>query len=299
MAEQSSVVLIGLAKLKRNSDWHYPKCWNWRQRLCFVNNGVQAAIQVTEPAAMLPVKLRLPPGWRAIEACDRRSLNYSLVVGNEPGPPGIERLNLLFRDDALISAAYNLEPVLGALESDLDLQIAALAAPHLLFLHAGVVGWRGRAIVIVGRPQSGTSTLVAELVRAGASYYSDRYAILDREGRVCPFARPLWLSAAGGVHPVQYRAEELGAKVGTRRLRIGVVIVSKYLPRSRPRLAPITASAAAPDLMANTNCGKKYPEETLTGIRKALSGAWILKGIRGEARDIVSILMGVPPSELT
>ena len=34
MAEQSSVVLIGLAKLKRNSDWHYPKCWNWRERLC-------------------------------------------------------------------------------------------------------------------------------------------------------------------------------------------------------------------------------------------------------------------------
>ena len=81
MLEESSVVLIGLAKLKRNSEWQSLEKWNWRERLCFHNNGVEGAIQVTEPAAMVPIKLRLPPGWRAVKDCERGSLEYSLVVG--------------------------------------------------------------------------------------------------------------------------------------------------------------------------------------------------------------------------
>jgi hypothetical protein len=31
---------------------------------------------------------------------------------------------------------------------------------------------------------------VAELVRAGATYYSDEFAVLDSRGRVHPFPRP-------------------------------------------------------------------------------------------------------------
>ena len=56
-----------------------------------------------------------------------------------------------------------------------------------VFVHAGVVGWKGHAIVIPGRSRSGKTTLVAELVKAGAEYYSDEFAVLDAEGRVHPF----------------------------------------------------------------------------------------------------------------
>lgn len=300
MAEESSVALIGLAKLRRNSDWQNLQNWTWRERFCFADHGVDGAIQATEPAVLVPVKLRLPPGWRPVKD-SASGLVYSLVVGNEVAPPrlppGLGRLNLLFRGNALVSAAYKLEPVLGALESDVDLQVAALAAPERLFVRAGVVGWRGRAIMIVGRPQSGTSTLVAELLRAGASYYSDQYAVFDLDGRVYPFPRPLWLCAAAGINPARYRAEELRAKTGTQPLPVGVVVLPQYRPKSRPLLAPITASAAAADVIANTVCAKSYPDETLAGIRKALSAAWILKGIRGEARQIIPLLLGVSGSK--
>ena len=163
MASVSPVVLIGLARLKRNADWQKLENWNWREKLGFVSYGVAVEIRVTEPAGLVPVKLRLPPGWRAAKASGS-GLRYSLVVGNEVAPPGLDRLNLLFRGNSLISAAYKLESVLGALESDLDLQVAKLAAPDRIFLHAGVVGWEGRAILVVGRPQSGTSTLVGGAV---------------------------------------------------------------------------------------------------------------------------------------
>ncbi len=291
MASVSPVVLIGLARLKRNADWQKLENWNWREKLGFVSYGVAVEIRVTEPAGLVPVKLRLPPGWRAAKASGS-GLRYSLVVGNEVAPPGLDRLNLLFRGNSLISAAYKLESVLGALESDLDLQVAKLAAPDRIFLHAGVVGWDGRAILVVGRPQSGTSTLVGELLRAGASYYSDQYAVLDAEGRVYPFARSLWLSADAGSNPVRYRAEELGAKAGTHPLSAGLLVLARYRAGVRTRLAPLTPSAGAAELMAATECAGSHPGPALAAIRKTLAEAWVLKGVRGEAKEVVPLVLG-------
>jgi hypothetical protein len=152
MSLLSSVPLIGLARLKRKPDWQNLENWNWRGRIAFVSHGVRKAIQVTEPAALVPIRLRLPPGCRETNDWNIGSI-YSVVVGNEAGPAGLHRLNLLFRRSSLISAAYSLEPVLGALESELDRRIASLAAPEWTFLRAGAVGWRGRAIVVVGPPK--------------------------------------------------------------------------------------------------------------------------------------------------
>ena len=77
----------------------------------------------------------------------------------------------------------NLDLILDTLESDLQLHVAEQARRRL-FVHAGVVGWKGRAIVIPGRSFTGKTTLVAELVRAGASYYSDEYALIDSRGKI-------------------------------------------------------------------------------------------------------------------
>jgi hypothetical protein len=52
-------------------------------------------------------------------------------------------------------------------ESWAQLTVATLAE-DLVFIHAGVVGWRNRAIVMPGHSFSGKSTLVLALVEAGA-----------------------------------------------------------------------------------------------------------------------------------
>jgi hypothetical protein len=294
MTVSSSVALIGLARLRRNSDWQNLDNWNWRERISFISHGVQTTIQVTEPAALVPIKLRLPPGWREIKERGMEP-GYSLVVGNRVAPSGLDRLHLLLRGDALISAAYNLEPVLGALESELDRRVAERAAPERVFIRAGVVGWRGRAIVVVGPPQSGRSTLVAALLRAGGTYYSDHYAVLDSDGLVYPYARPLWLSTGAFVNPVRYRPEELGARTGTQALAVGTVVFASYRARTQPRFMPLGRSAVIGELMASAVCAKSHAQHTQASIAKALAGAWILKGERGEAEDIVDLLLGRRP----
>src|SRR5260370_27740756 len=94
MASVSPVVLIGLARLKRNTDWQRLENWNWREKLWFLSHGVSAEIQVTEPAAMVPVKLRLPPGWRRWRGFGG-PLKDSLGGGNEGAAAGLGPRNLL------------------------------------------------------------------------------------------------------------------------------------------------------------------------------------------------------------
>src|SRR5258706_3289708 len=148
----------------------------WAAGVAVVSHGVSVGLRTNEPEALDRLVRRLPPGWRPA-ASPRVERLYSLRVGDGPGR-GIRRFSLLYRDD--VKVARSLEPtaIVSALESDLQLYLAERARRRI-FVHAGVVGWQGRAVLIPGHSMSGKSTLVAALVRAGASYYSDEYAVLD------------------------------------------------------------------------------------------------------------------------
>ena len=69
-----------------------------------------------------------------------------------------------------------------ALAAHAELFVAERAPDHL-FVHAGVVGWEGRAIVMPGASFAGKTTLVQAWLEAGATYYSDEFAVLDRAGQ--------------------------------------------------------------------------------------------------------------------
>ncbi|MFQ5556835.1 MAG: hypothetical protein ACE5GB_04920, partial [Acidimicrobiales bacterium] len=92
-----------------------------------------------------------------------------------------------------------LEPLAAAhvVVDDMHLQMSH-RSESLLFVHAGVVEWRGVGIAVPGRSMTGKSTLVAAAVRAGAGYLSDEFAILDAGAAVHPYPRPLSLRDAGG-----------------------------------------------------------------------------------------------------
>ena len=115
-----------------------------------------------------------------------------MTVGALPGtaePPGYS----VTCHGSEVFAAATEEDVVQWLCQDIDNTVAQRSR-QMLFVHAGVVGWRGLAIVIPGRSHTGKSTLVAELVWRGAVYYSDEFAVLDDTGRVHPSRRPLVLA---------------------------------------------------------------------------------------------------------
>jgi hypothetical protein len=96
--------------------------------------------------------------------------------------------------------------------------------PYRVFVHAGVVGWKGKAIVIPGRSHSGQSTMVAELVRAGASYYSDEYAVFDYRGRVHPFPKDLELRDCGAFRQTRFGVETFGGQTARKPIPVGLMM---------------------------------------------------------------------------
>jgi len=122
----------------------------------------------------------LPPVWRSAET-DTVDTIFSLYFAGPPARPNIKNYHLLYGDHVRLARVTEEEQVFSSLERWLEFFLASNAR-EMIFLHAGVVGWRGGAVLFPGRSFSGKSTLVHELVRAGAAYYSDEFAMLDRRG---------------------------------------------------------------------------------------------------------------------
>ena len=169
----------------------------WAVGFSLKSYGVRIGIRSNDRAALERVCEYLPREWESasLPIVDRV---YSILVGGAGPRANLRRFNLLYADHIQLARSMNLDSVFDTFESDLRIFVAEFAK-HRVFVHAGVVGWKGRAIVIPGRSYSGKSTLVAELVRAGATYYSDEYAVFDARGRVHPFQNPSSSARKGSI----------------------------------------------------------------------------------------------------
>jgi hypothetical protein len=184
----------------------------------------------------------------------------------------------------------SLKTLLEAFQVRLKMYVAEMARRRV-FVHAGVVGWQGKAIIVPGRSMSGKTSLVAELVRAGATYYSDEYAVLDRFGRVHPYPEPLAIRKQRYSKQKKYRAEEIGGIIGVKPLTVGQVVVSRYQAGTDWRPTKLSAGQALLELLANTIPARRKPEVVIPTLHAAISEATAFKGVRGEARETARLIL--------
>jgi len=261
----------------------------WAGGMAFRAFGARVGIRVNEPGALDRIESLLPPGWKPAThpVVDRL---YSLRVGGASPKSRIRRYNLLYADMKRVGRSMDLDEVLEVLASDMQFFVAE-ASKTRIFTHAGVVGWRGRAVVLPGRSFSGKTTLVAALVRAGATYYSDEYAIFDTRGRVHPYPRPLAIRDGIGRRFGRYAVEELGGSAGSRPLRVGLVVMSEYKPGAIWRPRALSPGQAALALLANTVSARLQPKLALATLKRAVGRVPILMGARGEVDEVVQTLL--------
>jgi hypothetical protein len=266
----------------------------WTDGFSFISYGVRIGLRTNNTEALRRMQESLPPVWKpsASGIVDRL---YSLKVAGKGARPGLRPYNLLYGDLLRVSRSFDLEEVFRNFETDLNMYIAEFS-DRRVFVHAGVVGWRGRAILLPGRTFTGKTTLVAELVRAGATYYSDEYALLDWNGRVYPFARPLGLRKKEG--PQKLKAEELGGKVGAKPLPVSLVALTTYKSGARWRPQRLSAGRGALALLDNTVSMRRQPEKAMSAILQVVSQSTVIKGSRGEAagvaEEILKLVENVP-----
>jgi len=160
------------------------------------------------------------------------------------------------------------------------------------FLHAGVIGWKDRAIVIPGQSFSGKSTLVKEFVERGALYFSDEYAVIDEKGFAHPF--PKKLSIRGIINDIQQvdiSCEELGGKTAREPLPVEFLVVSKFEKNRRQRVSRLTAGEGMMAMVENSLSVRRSPQHTLNIFKLVAANSVVLKVKRAEAPEFVDFFL--------
>ncbi|HXC24103.1 MAG TPA: hypothetical protein VNU28_05915 [Solirubrobacteraceae bacterium] len=198
-------------------------------------------------------------------------------------------------DEKPVAGPFDLRLALGILDAELRMYIA-LHAPEHIFVHAGVVGVGDRAIVLPGRSFAGKTTLVAALVKAGAEYWSDEYAVFDSDGLVHPYPKPLSVRIDDTRVTEERPVESLGGRAGDRPLPVALIAFTTYRPGVAFAPRPCTTGEGAIKLLEHSIAARSRPEQVLAAVRRAASEAVILEGDRGDAEEAASALLSRQPA---
>ena len=260
----------------------------WAAEVSFKCFGLAIGIRTNDAGLLEAIEPFLPPGRRSVRLPVVAKL-YSVIGGGAPAAR-VRRLHLLYGNVQRLARSAELKDVLRALRSDLNCYIAE-NSPRRLFVHAGAVGWKGRAIVIPGSSFSGKTTLVREFLRAGATYYSDEFTVLDQRGLVHPFTTPLSIRRTTSGSPEMCPAETYGSRIGARPIPVGCVMSTSYRPGAKWRARPVSRAMGVMALLGNTVAARKDPPRTLSVLTKAVAEARIFKSDRAEAKEAVESVL--------
>ena len=222
----------------------------------------------------------LPPGFRRVEPGAETATFY--LRGEH------EDTYSLIRDGETMMEQWPLGGALQLLERELRM-VVAVEAPEFVFVHAGAVAHRGRGIVIPGDSFAGKTSLVAALVRAGAHYCSDEYAVLDAQGRVHPFPKPLSLRER--IYQSDHSVESLGGVAAADPVPVGLVVLTSFRSGAEWRPRRLSSGEAVMGLLSHTVPALTRPAQVLPTLTRSCEAAIAIQGERGEAGDVARALL--------
>lgn len=261
----------------------------WMARRSIAAYGLRVGLRADDPGVLDRFLAVIPAVWKPSSGRLVERLFSMRVDTIDPGT-GAGPVYELSEDQRLVTRSADVDWVLEAFQRSLKACLAEMAPRHT-FVHAGAVGWYGKAIVIPGPSLSGKSSLVAALVRAGATYYSDEYAVLDERGWVHPYAAPLALRQAGSYLQSRCRVEELGGRAGTKPLPVGLAVVTRYRRDAHWRPRRLSPGRATLELLANTVSARHKPGTVIATLERVVAGTVTLKGARGEAEETATSIL--------
>ncbi len=183
------------------------------------------------------------------------------------------------------------DAALGRLGTEIRLTVAEYAKDRI-FVHAGVVRWNNKAIVMPASSFDGKTTLTAEFVRRGAVYYSDEYAVFDRQGKVHPF--PKQLSLRGVIdryRQVDRSVESLGGVAGEEPAPVGMVLITAYRPKARWRPIVLNPAKGVMEIIKHTLPIRRDPPAALEVLSALCRSTPVVKTMRGDAAEFVDKLI--------
>jgi len=244
--------------------------------------GVPLAIRTSDPALMPSVRRILPPDNVPIDLGVTQT-EFALVRDKT----GMFHVS---QDDRPLARARELATAIGSLDAHIRLFIASNAPEHV-FIHAGAVTHRGLGLLLPGPSLAGKTELVACLVKIGATYYSDEYAVLDPDGLLHPYPKPLSIRTRDRRESTDVDVGRLGGRRGTRPVPVAIIATTHYDATAAWQPEPRSKAAGVMILLAHSGLARRDPARALRSINRAVEHAQIFEGPRGEAEPAARALL--------
>ena len=250
----------------------------WGVRVSFKSNS----------KPLFEVLTRLLPGSEGIDASAPAQVTFALI----------ERTS----EDDLCDFLVNGKRIYSDFPSDSYFQLIerylqealAILSHHFVWVHAGVVGWCGRAIILPGKSCTGKTTLVMALVKAGAVFYSDEYAIFDQNARVHAFVRPPKVRSQADCEAAKCLNDRLGMGIGApESLPVGLILLSSYSENATWQLEELTPRESVFGLMENTLAIRYHPEVSLRVLKEVSLRSRSYRTLRGDADAVANQVLAV------
>jgi hypothetical protein len=252
---------------------------------CFESYGVTISVCVNRPEAVDEIKLRLASLLTgAYHDVDCNSPDHSFYVIFQP-----DGQHLLFSDLNAPPLGTPRPQVLDFLVTQIRWKIAEFARDRI-FIHAGAVSWSGKGIILPANSFRGKTTLVSELVKLGAIYYSDEYAVIDGDGNLHPFAK--MLSLRGEIDQyvqVDHPVEDFGGTAGREAVPVSLIFFTQYGGTPSPVI--LQKGQGILELLKHTFPIEGKAVFALNVLNKLANRAIIAESKRGEALEFAEILV--------
>lgn len=229
---------------------------------------------VSAVVSRLPPTASSPPGRSPARRYVVQSSDHGLAIRRDARQPML---------------AASVDAAAEVIVSDLQRTVAH-RADGLLFVHAGAVAWQGRALVLPGRSLSGKSELVAALVRAGAEYLSDEFAVFDGHGSVHPYARPIALRQADGSR-AWTSAASLGGRTVARPVPPALIAFLRFSPGSPWRPRALSPGQTVLGLLRHVVAARRRLPLARSVLVPIASTVRAVRTARGEADEVAAELL--------
>ncbi|MGQ0543256.1 MAG: hypothetical protein ACT4O9_15635 [Blastocatellia bacterium] len=261
----------------------------FNQEFTLESYGVRVRIESSDPKLLETARLEIEKAL--IGRLKYIEKNRKEIAGSYGIERGHNRQFDLFLNGEHLSSNTSLRMIMKMLNTLVRTDVSQYAVGKI-FIHAGVVAKNGRAIIIPGSSFKGKTTLVKDLVRYGAEYLSDEYAIVDRRGMIHPFPRELATRIGKvNVREKEISVESIGGVTAKKAVRAHLVLITEYSPNAVWKPKELSQGQGVMELIPHTIPFAVRQEESMNNLKRMTNGVKFLKGKRGNSRQFAKFIL--------
>jgi hypothetical protein len=146
-----------------------------------------------------------------------------------------------------------------------------------------MVSHRGYGILLPGRSFAGKTTLTAALLKCGADYYSDDFAVIGPDASAQPYHCPLRLRTPAG--RIEKTATDFRACAAQRPVRPALIVSTEYVPGANWQPQTVSQGEGMLRLLEHAVAARTSPEHVCRVLSQVARDADCLTGPRGDAEE--------------